>query len=89
MVLPFILAGAAALAPTAMAIGSKVGKYYGKTGSFGKASTFGLGYGASTAVGYNLIPQWNRKSYSYNRNPFKLIIGQKMPYPRYPRRSRQ
>lgn len=83
--IPAIIAGAAAMAPTIMSIGSKVGKglskNYGKYGNtpIGQASQFGLGYGAMTNVGYNLsneglTKQWRTqypsgKISSYELNP--------------------
>ena len=93
MPLPFaVLAGAIAMGPTVMNIGSKVTKFYGRTGNLGRSATFGIGYGGGTAVGYNLIPQWNRKrnSGSYiNKNNLQTL-DTTMPYARsyarYPRR---
>lgn len=69
MVIPFLLAGASLL-PTAMAIGGKVGKFYNKLPgkNFKSAVQFGLGYGGATAVGYNLVPQWNRQNYNTKQN---------------------
>ncbi len=80
MVFGALLAGGIALAPTFMNIGSKSLKFYGKHGNtnFGRAAQFGLGYGAFTAVGYNIVPQFGRKSYtSGGSSSFAL------PYVRY------
>lgn len=60
MVAPLALLGIgasmASLGPTALSIGSKISKFYGKYGNtnLGQASQFGLGYGALTNIGYNL-----------------------------------
>ena len=99
--MPFPLFGAlafgAGLAPTALQVGSKIGSRYGALQKYPliKSSQFGLGYGASTVVGYNIVPQFGKKSYnlsgrsttvmpygrSYNRYPSR--------YARYPRRYRR
>lgn len=87
MVFPLVGAVVAAT-PTVMAIGSKVLKHYGKFGRtpIAQAAQFGLGYGASTAIGYNLVPQFGRRN---TNNVTKLTIGRDMPYGRYyPRRNR-
>ncbi len=83
MVFGAIIAGAIALTPTIMNIGQKTAKFYGKTGSFGKASSFGLGYGAFTAVGFNLVPQFGRTRRTYNRNTGIVTLDTTMPYARY------
>lgn len=102
MPLPIILAGAAALTPTILNIGAKVGKFYSKTGSFGTAATFGLGYGGATNVGYNLsnayiTPGFKRgnaftSGRSYNiQMPYNRSYNRRYSprYSRYPaRRSR-
>ena len=70
---------AAASIPFIMNVGAKTGKFYGKYGGqpLLKAGQFGLGYGASTAIGYNLIPQFGSKS--YKTSPSTLNV-QSMPY---------
>jgi len=104
MPLPLILGAASlvSLAPTAMNIASKVGKFYGRYGGtpLGQAAQFGLGYGASTAVGYNLIPQFGRKSYNNSKSSTydlygyrprsygRRTYGRRYYYSRYPRRYR-
>lgn len=79
MVLPLALAGAS-LAPFALNVLSKTSKYYSKFAGqpLGQAAQFGLGYGASTAVGYNLVPQFGKKKF-INSNTFSL---NSMPYGR-------
>lgn len=78
--MPFpILIGALAALPTLMNIGSKLGKFYLKTGSLGKAATFGIGYGGGTAIGFNLVPQFGRKSLN---NQTLVNLDKKMPYGR-------
>lgn len=94
MPLPFLalLAGASAFAPTAMNIGSKIGKQLNKSarskigGSLIQASAFGLGYGAFTNIGYNtsnrFITPGLRSSFKQH-NPFKISMSY------YPRRTRR
>ena len=76
MVLPFIIAAV----PSAMAIGSRIGKYASKFPQPLKQSAqFGLGYGASTAVGYNLIPQFGKVKRNSNKVT-KLTLSNNMAY---------
>ena len=89
MVLPLgLIAGAIALSPTFMNIGTKVTKYYGKTGSLGRAGTFGIGYGGGTAIGFNLVPQFGRSKYSNTKAGFTMLdtMPYARSYARYPRR---
>ena len=96
MVFLALLLGSIAFAPTVMNIGSKITKFYGKSGNLGRAATFGVGYGGGTAVGFNLIPQFGRKS-TFKRSTV-VRLDKKMPYnrsysnrysrySRYPRRT--
>ena len=75
------LAFGAGILPTGIAIGSKIGTRYGALNKYPlfKASQFGLGYGASTVVGYNIVPQFGRKSYNLSGRSTNV-----MPYGRYP-----
>ena len=101
--MPFPLFGAlafgAGLAPTALQVGSKIGSRYAALQKYPliKSSQFGLGYGASTVVGYNIVPQFGQKSYNLSG---RSTIVNKMPYgrsysrypsryARYPRRYRR
>ncbi len=85
MVFPLI--GALALSPTLLNIASKVGKFYQKSGNFGQSSIFGIGYGSGTAVGYNLVPQFGKKSNRYSNKQTVVNLDSKMPYNRsYSRR---
>lgn len=89
----FPLVGALALGaiaratPSALHIGSKVSKFYGKYGStsLGQATQFGIGYGASTNIGYNLSDRYVTSGFqrtnSYN-NPQRFQLGT-VPYGQY------
>ena len=100
MPIPIIL-GAVASIPTLLNIGSKVGKFYSRTGNLGRSSTFGIGYGAGTAVGFNLVPQFGRKKYNkqtsvnldkrmpYNRTYSRRYSRYTSRYSRYPMRRRR
>ncbi len=106
MVVPgLVIAGGSLLAglvPTAMSIGAKTQKFYGKYGntSLGQASQFGLGYGASTNIGYNLsnnfiTPGWSsslssstgNRTYNYSM-PYGNYRNYGNRYSRYSRYSR-
>ncbi len=75
-----LVVGGLALLPTIMNIGSKVVKQYGRLGNLGRAGTFGVGYGGGTAIGFNLVPQFGRKSNFKRTSTFKKTF--KMPYNR-------
>lgn len=91
MVIPIALGAIALATPTLMNIASKVGKFYSRTGSIGTATSFGLGYGVSTNVGYNLSNSYITPSFK-RHNAFtqgkQYNFRQKMPYRRYSRYSR-
>lgn len=82
-----LVAGAVALAPTLMNIGSKASKAYGKYGTnpFAQSAQFGLGYGGFTAIGYNLVPQFGKRS---TNKVQRLSLNNEMPYGSY-RRTRK
>lgn len=82
--LPIIAAGA----PTILAIGTRAAKFAGKYPTATQSITFGIGYGASTNVGYNLsnsfiTPGFRRKS-SYTPRSYNLSMPYGSGY--YPRR---
>lgn len=99
MVLPLILVGSilARSAPLALATASRVGKYAKRFSGqpIGMSTQFGLGYGVSTAVGYNLVPQFGKKkfiksnTFTLNGMPYGRSYGNRYRarrYPRYPSR---
>lgn len=88
--IPIIGSAIAGATPMILNISSKTSKFYGKYGntSLGQASQFGLGYGLSTNVGYNLSSHYitgqsNRQS-SFNR-PQNLNLSMAYGYRNYGR----
>lgn len=94
MVFPAVGIALASAFPTALHLGSKVSKFYGKHGntSLGQATQFGLGYGASTNIGYNLsnnfVTGGLRPKYSNSNIATYNLTNRDMPYGYYPSRRR-
>ncbi len=94
-ILPAIIAGASAL-PAVMNIGSKIAVRARRVpyrNQFAGASAFGLGYGLSTNVGYNLSNQYltsgfRPTKYFNSRYPHNIQMPYGRSYSRYGSRYR-